>query len=150
MPFYQVFQSFTISGPQGFVFVVNRVDIRRFSIDTLTPELVVSADQTNILFLDFNFDTRHIYWSDRKYDSHDSIRRAPVDNGSDIEVIIEGNLEGPEGLVVDWINKKLYWIDTNSTAPEIEVADLNGKNRMSLIQEDLQKPRAIAVHPFLG
>nr|XP_058943268.1 low-density lipoprotein receptor-related protein 2-like [Pocillopora verrucosa] len=137
-------------GPQGFVFVVNRMDIRRFSIDTLTPELVVSADQTNILFLDFNFDTRHIYWSDRNYDSHDSIRRAPVDNGSDIEVIIEGNLEGPEGLAVDWINKKLYWINTNSTAPEIEVADLDGKNRMSLIQEDLQKPRAIAVHPFLG
>lgn len=126
------------------------MDIRRFSIDTLTPELVVSADQTNILFLDFNFDTRHIYWSDRKYDRQDSIRRAPVDNGSDIEVIIEENLEGPEGLAVDWINKKLYWIDTNSTAPEIEVADLDGKNRMSLIQEDLQKPRAIAVHPFLG
>ena len=122
------------------------MDIRRFQINTLTPEIFVS-DQTNSIGLDFDFDTKHIYWSDVV---NETIRRAPIDNGADVEVIIKGNLDIPEGLALDWINKKLYWTDADSKRPKIEVADLNGKNRLILIQEDLHKPRAIAVHPFDG
>ena len=122
------------------------MDIRRFQIDTLAPKMLVS-DQTYPIGLDFDFDTNHIYWSDMV---NKTIRRAPIDNAADIEVIIKGNLDIPEGFALDWINKKLYWTDADSKRPKIEVADLNGKNRLILIQKDLHKPRAIAVHPFDG
>lgn len=38
------------------------------------------------------------------------IERANLD-GSDREKVIHGAMDTPEGLAVDWINRKLYWTD---------------------------------------
>ena len=95
--------------------------------------------------MDFDFDEGKIYWSDV---ISDTILRADVKNGSDVEVIIKEDLNTPEGIAVDWINKKLYWTDAG--ALRIEVADVNGGNRLSLVQSGLVQPRAIAVHPLIG
>jgi len=103
------------------------------------------SDQKVAVALDFDFDGGNIYWSEI---TSETIQRAEVKNGSDVEVIIKEDLSMPEGIAVDWINKKLYWTDSGTL--RIEVADLNGENRLSLVQSGLLKPRAIAVHPFIG
>ena len=103
------------------------------------------SDQKSAVGLDFDFAEGNIYWSDIE---NDTIKRADVENGSDVEVIIKEDVDTPEGIAVDWINKKLYWTDAGTL--RIEVADLNGENRLSLVQSGLWKPRAIAVHPFIG
>ena len=94
--------------------------------------------------IDYDYDTGFIYWTDIALGN---IQRALVNNAENIEVVVRG-LKSPEGLAVDWINKKLYWTDAG--ADLIEVADFNGEHRMALITTGLGNPRAIVVHPLTG
>lgn len=65
-----------------------------------------------------------------------------------IEVVVQHGLATPEGLAVDWITGKLYWIDSN--LDQIEVAKLNGDMRATLIAGGMEHPRAIALDPGQG
>lgn len=65
-----------------------------------------------------------------------------------IEVVVQHGLATPEGLAVDWITGKLYWIDSN--LDQIEVAKLNGDMRTTLIAGSMEHPRAIALDPGQG
>lgn len=50
-----------------------------------------------------------------------------------------------EDLAVDWIGGNLYW---NDYAMEtVEVAMLNGSNRMILFSENVTRPRGIELDP---
>ena len=74
-------------------------------------------------------------------------RRANL-NGTDIETLISSHLKTTDGLAVDWIGKNLYWTDTGTDV--IEVAKLSGQYRRTLIKDDLDQPRAVAVYPQKG
>lgn len=52
------------------------------------------------------------------------------------------------GLAIDWIHDKLYWTDSGTS--RIEVANLDGTHRKVLLWQNLEKPRAIALHPMEG
>lgn len=54
----------------------------------------------------------------------------------------------PGGLAVDWVHDKLYWTDSGTS--RIEVANLDGAHRKVLLWQNLEKPRAIALHPMEG
>jgi len=69
-------------------------------------------------------------------------------DGSEIETVVDKNLQTTDGLAVDWIGKNLYWTDTGMDV--IEVARLDGKYRRTLITSDLDQPRAISVIPQKG
>ena len=49
---------------------------------------------------------------------------------------------------MDWTHDKLFWSDSGTS--RIEVANLDGSLRKVLIWKDLDKPRALAVHPGQG
>lgn len=52
----------------------------------------------------------------------------------------------PEGVAVDWVNRRLYW--TDSSKDTIEVASLDDPNlRTVVVHGDLVNPRGIAVDP---
>lgn len=59
--------------------------------------------------------------------------------------VIKWGLESPGGVAVDWIHDLIFW--TDSGTKRIDVATLDGKYRYVIISNDLDKPRAIAVHP---
>lgn len=52
------------------------------------------------------------------------------------------------GIAVDWEHNLLFWADSGTST--IEVTDLDGKYRKVLIWNQMEKPRAIVVHPGQG
>lgn len=54
-------------------------------------------------------------------------------------------MESPGGVALDWIHDLLFWTDSGTR--RIEASTLNGKERAIIAANDLDKPRAIAVHP---
>lgn len=59
--------------------------------------------------------------------------------------VIRWGLETPGGVAVDWIHDLLFWTDSGTR--RVEVATLDGSQRAVVAANDLDKPRAIAVHP---
>lgn len=59
--------------------------------------------------------------------------------------VIRWGLETPGGVAVDWIHDLLFWTDSGTR--RVEVATLDGSQRAVIAANDLDKPRAIAVHP---
>ena len=65
-----------------------------------------------------------------------------------IKVIIRDDLGEIYGLAVEWESEKIYF--TDFIFERIEVANLDGSFRKTLITRDLYSPRGIAVDPKSG
>lgn len=77
-----------------------------------------------------------------------SFFRAPIDEGHKKEVVIDHNIVTADGLAVDWIYSHLYWTDTGTNS--ICMSDLDGNLITTIITDQLEEPRAIALHPAKG
>lgn len=75
---------------------------------------------------------RFMYWSD--WGKKPRIEKAYMD-GSHRKVIVHKNLGWPNGLAVDYAEKKLYWGDAKTD--RIEMSDLDGSNRKVLLSDAL-------------
>lgn len=64
------------------------------------------------------------------------------------ESIITAGISTPEGIAVDWITQHLYWVE--SSLNQIEVANFNGSDRLTLLAGAMDSPRAIALDPRYG
>lgn len=95
--------------------------------------------------MDYDFESGYIFWTDV---INETINRAKMEEKPKVDVLVKIDLDTPDGIAVDWINKKLYWTDTGTDM--IEVADFDGDHRLELITTGLEEPRAIAVHPAIG
>ena len=67
---------------------------------------------------------------------------------SNIHAIIDNGLATTEGLAVDWVGEKIYWVESN--LDQIEVANFDGSSRATLIAGSMVSPRAIVVDPRFG
>ena len=74
--------------------------------------------------------------------------RAPIDSGYDRTVVVSSGVVMADGLAVDWVYSHLYWTDTGTDC--ISVTDLSGLSRAVLVKDQLEEPRAIALHPAKG
>uniref|UniRef100_A0A8C1GLZ9 Uncharacterized protein n=1 Tax=Cyprinus carpio TaxID=7962 RepID=A0A8C1GLZ9_CYPCA len=54
----------------------------------------------------------------------------------------------PEGIAVDTVHRKLFWVDSGKD--RIETSDLDGRNRKVVIDSDLVNPRAIVMDAKSG
>ena len=76
-------------------------------------------------------------------------RRAPIDEGSTKRsVVVERGVVTADGLAVDWVHLHLYWTDTGTDA--IVSSDLDGGMRRTVVRDELEEPRAVAVYPEKG
>ncbi|CAH1396121.1 unnamed protein product [Nezara viridula] len=66
-------------------------------------------------------------------------------DGSDSKDFVISGVKSTEGLAIDWINRVLYW--TESNPPTINSASLDDKQINNVITSGLDNPRGIAVHP---
>uniref|UniRef100_A0A803SZL0 LDL receptor related protein 2 n=1 Tax=Anolis carolinensis TaxID=28377 RepID=A0A803SZL0_ANOCA len=106
--------------------------------------LVQSRNRGVAVGVDFHFQLRRIFWTDTVQDKVFSVR---ID-GTDIHEVLNVSVDTPENLAVDWINNKLYIVETSVN--RIDMVNLDGTNRVTLIAESLGNPRGIAVDPTIG
>ena len=73
---------------------------------------------------------------------------ADHDTGSVRETVIAEGIVTPDGLAVDWVYSHLYWTDTGTNT--ISVTDFSGLSSVVLVTDNIEEPRAIALHPGKG
>eukprot|EP00061_Rhincodon_typus_P013712 g40252.t1 len=103
--------------------------------------LVQSRNRGIAVGVDFHYYLGKIFWTDTMQNKVFSVDHS----GSRIQQILNVSIDSPENIAVDWVNNKLYVVETSIS--RIEVVDLNGSNRITLIAENLGNPRGIAVDP---
>lgn len=73
---------------------------------------------------------RYLYWSD--WGEHPNIERSALD-GSQRRVLVKTDLGFPNGLTIDYRERRLYW--TDALKDKIETSDLDGQHRMVLVPD---------------
>jgi len=65
-----------------------------------------------------------------------------------VDVLVNHDLSTPDGLTYDWVHKNLYWTDTgNNRIDVLAVRSVGARMRKTLINTNLDEPRAIVVDP---
>ncbi|KAG5836217.1 hypothetical protein ANANG_G00252240 [Anguilla anguilla] len=72
-------------------------------------------------------------------------RRQTETRVTDLEI---PGLKMPRGIAVDWVARNIYWTDSGRDV--IEVAQMNGQHRKTLISGMIDEPYAIVVDPQRG
>ncbi|XP_066250185.1 low-density lipoprotein receptor-related protein 2 [Euwallacea similis] len=120
----------------------NKYYIRNMSIDAKFYDLV-HQDLMNVVALDFDYVEQKMYFCDV---TAKTIFRSSL-GSNEREAIIRHDSHGLEGISIDWIARKIYWLDRHSK--NLDVAELNGTNRKTL-KSAIADPRALVVHPGTG
>ena len=134
-------------GDNPHLLFANRHDLR--SIQLHSGEYLSLVDNTrSAIALDYDYHTQTVYWSDVAMEQISFSQRSPhkpADARNDKHVLISQGVSTPDGLAFDWVHKNLYWTDTGHNI--IDVMNVNSKHRATLIQTDLDEPRALVVDP---
>ena len=105
-------------------YVLNHsIDSQKFS--------VIRQDRLNLVVFDYDFVDDKLYFSD-------VIAKRIYQSDNDVRI---------SDFSVDWIGRKLYWLDEQSQ--NLEVSELNGTNRKTILT-GIKDPVALALHPGIG
>uniref|UniRef100_A0A8D8XPZ3 Low-density lipoprotein receptor-related protein 2 n=1 Tax=Cacopsylla melanoneura TaxID=428564 RepID=A0A8D8XPZ3_9HEMI len=120
----------------------NKYYVRNMSLDASQYSLV-HQDLLNVVAMDFHYKENRFYFADV---AAKTIYRSRV-GSPEKERVIRHDSHGLEGIAVDWVGRKLYWLDRHSK--QLDVAELDGTNRKTL-KTAIQDPRGITLHPGIG
>jgi len=59
----------------------------------------------------------------------------------------ESDLFDVNGIAFDWIHRNLYWTDSSKNSIQVLSLSSSGAQHRTLIQSNLDRPRAIVVDP---
>lgn len=83
-----------------------------------------------------------MYWSD--WGSTSRIERAGMD-GSNRTVLHSTSLIWPNGITLDYVQQKIYWIDASVNTIEYSNVDGSGRTLLQRINDDLFHPFALTL-----
>ena len=63
-------------------------------------------------------------------------------------MVIDHNIVTSDGLACDWLYGHLFWTDTGTNS--IMMSDFDGRMIATVVKDELEEPRAIAVYPEKG
>ncbi|KAI5929752.1 Low-density lipoprotein receptor-related protein 2 [Manis javanica] len=133
------------SSDQVSIIFSNGQDLLMGDIGERNFEMLVESQSHGVAVgVDFHYRLQRVFWTDTVQDKVFSVDI----NGLNIQEVLNVSVDDPENLAVDWINNKLYLVETKVN--RIEVVNLDGSNRVILITENLGHPRGIALDPTLG
>ncbi|XP_037294723.1 LOW QUALITY PROTEIN: low-density lipoprotein receptor-related protein 2 [Manduca sexta] len=126
------------------VIFTNKYYVRNMSTDASLYNLV-HQDLMNVVAIDFDIKEERMYFAD--VSAKTIYRSNYTDPNPTKEVVIRHDSHGLEGIAIDWIGRKLYWLDRHSK--NLDVSELDGTRRKTL-KTGIADPRAIVVHPGTG
>ncbi|XP_032148954.1 low-density lipoprotein receptor-related protein 2 isoform X4 [Sapajus apella] len=106
--------------------------------------LVESQNRGVAVGVAFHYHLQRVFWTDTVQNKVFSVHI----NDLNIQEVLNISVETPENLAVDWVNNKLYLVETKVN--RIDMVNLDGSYRVTLITENLGHPRGIAVDPTVG
>uniref|UniRef100_A0A4W4GV52 Low-density lipoprotein receptor-related protein 2 n=1 Tax=Electrophorus electricus TaxID=8005 RepID=A0A4W4GV52_ELEEL len=106
--------------------------------------LIHSQNRGVAVGVDFHYQLQRVFWTDTIQNKVFSVDM----DGSHLQVILNVSVDYPVNLAVDWINNKLYVVE--GSVNRIDMVDLDGNNRITLIAENLGNPRGLALDPTVG
>lgn len=128
----------------AWIIFTNKYYVRNMSTDASLYNLM-HQDLMNVVAIDFDFKEQRMYFAD--VSAKTIYRSNYTDPNPTKEVVIRHDSHGLEGIGVDWIGRKLYWLDRHSK--NLDVSELDGTRRKTL-KTGVTDPRAIVVHPGTG
>nr|XP_049706722.1 low-density lipoprotein receptor-related protein 2 isoform X3 [Helicoverpa armigera] len=128
----------------AWIIFTNKYYVRNMSTDASLYNLM-HQDLMNVVAIDFDFKEQRMYFAD--VSAKTIYRSNYTDPSPTKEVVIRHDSHGLEGIAVDWIGRKLYWLDRHSK--NLDVSELDGTRRKTL-KTGVTDPRAIVVHPGTG
>ncbi|KAJ8019817.1 Low-density lipoprotein receptor-related protein 2 [Holothuria leucospilota] len=134
-----------MSGGDPTLTFANRYYVRRSGVKEMDPDYnILIQDFDFVVALDFDWKEQKLYFSDvlKK-----QLYRMNID-GSGLETIVYSGVPDVEGLAVDWVGRKLYY--TDRALDFLQVCEMNGTSRKTLLRDHLVEPRAVVVHPKKG
>lgn len=133
---------------QPWLIFTNKYYVRNISVDG-SQYNVVHQDLMNVVAIDFDDQEKKLYFCD--VTAKTIFRSSYASDADDVKIekepIIKHDSHGLEGLAVDWVARKLYWLDRHSK--NLDVSELDGTKRKTL-RSGVVDPRAIVVHPGIG
>lgn len=126
--------------PEPQLVFANGYDIRSIYTSGKEYRSISSSRSSSAVAVDVKDEM--IYWTDMV---DKTISRIHKNLSSKPEVLVR-NLEKPESLAVDWLHRKIYWIDTGKN--ELHVSNLDGSHPTLLVKgSDTVELRTLAVYP---
>ncbi|OWK11616.1 hypothetical protein Celaphus_00003421, partial [Cervus elaphus hippelaphus] len=130
---------------EAFVIFSNGRDLLKGNIHGNNFQILAQSQNRGLAVgVDFHYRQRRVFWTDIVQNKVFSVDIS----GSRTREVLGVSIEDPENLAVDWVNDKLYIVETRVNC--IDVANLDGSHRITLISEHLGHPRGIAVDPTVG
>ncbi|CAI4221108.1 unnamed protein product [Auanema sp. JU1783] len=144
-------------GGDPLVLLSNRATIRQFDLVTNVHVPLIQSVGSAVA-MDFHHSNGTIIWSDITLQKifmckigNDTVNQhlaIKQDCDGDKSVLVEGGIQTPDGLAIDWVHNLLFW--TDGGLDQINVMDLQNKKKRVLFSSELEEPRAIAVDPEMG
>ncbi|XP_060092507.1 low-density lipoprotein receptor-related protein 2-like [Heteronotia binoei] len=119
-----------------------------YGLRSMEETVILTTEKDFIIFsIDYDFLDPKIFWMDLNAESIKWMNTQTNEKGSLIKGIKS------DCIAVDWIGRNLYW--TDGTAGQILATQLNGTWREKpgyavVLDEDLDQPRSLALHPLDG
>ncbi|CDW53518.1 Low-density lipoprotein receptor-related protein [Trichuris trichiura] len=135
---------------EPFILLANRYYIRKISLDGKNVELFAMGFE-NVASLDYDWLEQKIYFADI---GRQRIFRIPMhlphpeEALANSEEIIRHTVFGVEGLAVDWVGRKLYFL--NRLERTLRVSELDGRYSQVLLADRFTQPRALVCYPRKG
>jgi DNA-binding beta-propeller fold protein YncE len=83
-----------------------------------------------------------IYWNEHVTKT---LKKASLSDPTSATVLVSSDIGTPEGLTLDWVRGRLYWVD--DTKGTVEVVNTDGTDRR-VLKSGLSRPRDIVVNPL--
>merc|ERR1711892_1188727 len=131
-------------GKVGVIFA-HQTDLRLLDISTKETSVIVEGE-LSATHLDYHYREKQVYWTDSE---NKGVFQAKIgQKSSGRKAFADGQISSGDGIAVDWVYDNIYL--TNAIRQTISVLCINGGHIADVVEEDLEKPRSIAVLPSKG